>query len=188
MPNTQQIYNFHDFSTIVAPDIIESVSISTVNPETDWEKISETAQLVTNRILNWFDLNHKDSDTLMFIINELIENVAKYGVQCSNALVMATNNREAVVFESTNTALPHHIQRLGERLAGIRKMIQNENELNDLLITKLLYEDEGTSSGGLGMLLLIKDYTIPMQFLLDPKTNGITIRLNLWKEYIDGKL
>jgi hypothetical protein len=154
----------------------------------NWRRCGLTADFLARYYSYYFPYREKATDrisreaaenTISYILNELIENTAKYSDAQNKGVEVRVSLRETdILFEVSN-----HVseQRAESFLRLARGLLEGNPE--ELYVTQL---EKNTDSSGLGYLTMINDYGVSLGFKVDRVGEGVfrvTVQATMkWKE------
>ncbi len=108
------------------------------------------------------------SELLSTVMNELVENAAKFTADKDAPLqIAARHDGETIVLETRSTADGHRVERLRSALEAVASEDMAE------LFRRRIEERSEPGSSGLGLLLLQRDYGVRLAARLEPKAPGL---------------
>jgi hypothetical protein len=153
-----------------------------------WRRCGLTADFLARYYSYCFPYREKATDrisreaaenTISYILNELIENTAKYSdAQNKNVEVLVSLRESDILFEVSN-----HVTE--QRADGFLRLARGllEGNAEELYVTQL---EKNTDSSGLGYLTMINDYGVNLGFRVDRPGEGafrVTVQATMrWKE------
>lgn len=154
----------------------------------NWRRCGLTADFLARYYSYYFPYREKATDrisretaenNISYILNELIENTAKYSDAEIKGVEVRVSLRETdVVFEVSN----HVTERRAESFIRLARDLLEGNP-EELYVTQL---EKNTDSSGLGYLTMINDYGVSLGFKVDKAGNGVfrvTVQATMkWKE------
>ncbi len=145
----------------------------------NWRRCSLTSDFLSKYFSFFFPYKEKSENTLYreeaeniisFILNELIENTAKYSDdKNSDVNILLAIDETCLVFEISNYTS-------SDNAKGFLKLCSEilESDPHELYIKKIEENiDTGSSGSGLGYLTLINDYGISFGFMFEDMENSL---------------
>jgi hypothetical protein len=154
----------------------------------NWRRCGMTADFLARYYSYYFPYREKATDrisreaaenSISYILNELIENTAKYSDAEDKGVSVRVSLRESdILFEVSNIVSP---QRAESFLHLARGLLEGNPE--ELYVAQL---EKNTDSSGLGYLTMINDYGVSLGFKVDGVDGGafrVTVQATMkWKE------
>lgn len=120
----------------------------------EWTRCSETADFVARFFSHDFDDRDIAGSVLSTVVNELVENVAKFASDKSEpARLTVREYADAIRIETSNRATPAAADAFGET---VRRITARDPE--ELFAEQIAHPPE-TGSAGIGLIMLRKDYS-----------------------------
>jgi hypothetical protein len=154
----------------------------------NWRRCGLTADFLARYYSYYFPYREKATDrisretaenNISYILNELIENTAKYSDAENKGVEVQVSLRETdIVFEVSNHVTAPRAESFIRLARGLL-----EGNPEELYMTQL---EKNTDSSGLGYLTMINDYGVSLGFKVDEAGDGVfrmTVQATLrWKE------
>jgi hypothetical protein len=154
----------------------------------NWRRCGLTADFLARYYSYYFPYREKATDrisreaaenTIAYILNELVENTAKYSDAADKRVEVQVSLRENdILFEVSNHVTE---QRAESFLRLARGLLEGNTE--ELYVAQL---EKNTASSGLGYLTMINDYGVSLGFRVNGRGEGVfrvTVQAKLkWKE------
>jgi hypothetical protein len=154
----------------------------------NWRRCGLTADFLARYYSYYFPYREKATDrisretaenNIAYILNELIENTAKYSDAADKDVEVRVSLRESdMLFEVSNSVTE---QRAESFLRLARGLLEGNTE--ELYVAQL---EKNTDSSGLGYLTMINDYGVSLGFRVDGVGAGafrVTVQATMkWKE------
>jgi hypothetical protein len=154
----------------------------------NWRRCSLSADFLARYYSYYFPYREKATDrisrdtaenTISYILNELIENTAKYSDAADTGVEVTVHLRERdVLFQVSNQVTA---KRAGEFTQLVAELLGGNAE--ELYVAQL---EKNTDSSGLGYLTMINDYGVSLGFMVRRKTDDVftvSVQASMkWKE------
>ncbi len=154
----------------------------------NWRRCSLTADFLARYYSYYFPYREKATDrisrdaaenTISYILNELIENTAKYSDAVETGVQVAVRLRESdILFQVSNHVTA---RRAGEFTRLVSDLLAGNPE--ELYLRQL---EKNSDSSGLGYLTMINDYGVSLGFLVEKNADDVfTVSVQAsrrWKE------
>lgn len=172
-----------------APHLSDSrIALDAEDMARNWRRCGLTADFLARYYSYYFPYREKATDrisretaenNISYILNELIENTAKYSDAENKGVEVLVSLREKdILFEVSNHVTE---QRAESFLRLARGLLEGNTE--ELYVTQL---EKNTDSSGLGYLTMINDYGVSLGFRVDGTGKGtfrVTVQATMkWKE------
>lgn len=154
----------------------------------NWRRCSLSADFLARYYSYYFPYREKATDrisrdtaenTISYILNELIENTAKYSDAADTGVEVTVHLRERdVLFQVSNQVTA---KRASEFTRLVSELLGGNAE--ELYVAQL---EKNTDSSGLGYLTMINDYGVSLGFMVRRKTDDVftvSVQASMkWKE------
>ena len=131
-----------------------------------WESVGEIADLVANHYKGQND-DSINIDLVSMVLNELIENAAKFSYENTSKIKINTNKQEnKLIVKITNEVSK-------ERWDQLLKICNElfSNDLHTLFLDRLIKLNNNKKSSGIGLIILKKDYNANLNFTFKKYNN-----------------
>lgn len=165
--------NFNKIPDILPAEGVVKVSFQPIDLMSHWKKCGLTADF--GAAFYTFSRNVRAEDEekiksiLSTVLNELIENAAKFSRQKSVVELVLKNYSNTILIEAANEV---H----GESAASFMKLCRTllESDLEELYFKQLEEKSVSNSSSGIGLMMLMKDYDVELAFRFVPVRDSDT--------------
>ncbi len=164
------------------------LGLDAVDISHNWRRCSLTADFLARYYSYYFPYREKATDrisrdtaenTISYILNELLENTAKYSDASETAVEVAVHLRERdILFQVSN-----HVseKRAGDFTRLVTDMLRGNPQ--ELYLAQL---ERNTDSSGLGYLTMINDYGVSLGFMVEKNADDVftvSVQASMkWKE------
>jgi len=171
-----------------AEQSISVLGLDAVDLSQNWRRCSLSADFLARYYSYYFPYREKATDrisrdaaenTISYILNELIENTAKYSDATDSGVEVAVRLRENdVLFQVSN-----HVT--AKRAAEFTRLVSDllGGNPEELYVAQL---EKNTDSSGLGYLTMINDYGVSLGFMVKKKADDVftvSVQASMkWKE------
>ncbi|MFI5233205.1 MAG: DUF6272 family protein [Gemmatimonadales bacterium] len=130
-----------------------SLSFVPLDLVTEWSRCSETADFLAQFLAHDYGDRELAANVLSTVINELVENAAKFSSNKSApARIVVSERSDGVTIVTTNVVAPAQAAAFGET---ITRLVSGDPEA---LFAAQLSHPPATGSAGIGLIMLRKDY------------------------------
>jgi hypothetical protein len=171
-----------------SPQSVSVLDLDAADISHNWRRCSLTADFLARYYSYYFPYPEKATDrisrdaaenTISYILNELIENTAKYSDAVETGVQVSVHLRENdILFQVSN-----HVseKRAGEFTRLVSDLLKGNPE--ELYMAQL---EKNTEASGLGYLTMINDYGVSLGFLVEKRADDVftvSVQASMkWKE------
>ncbi|MCB1200982.1 MAG: histidine kinase [Leptospiraceae bacterium] len=162
--------------TIPAESVVK-IEFHPIDLVTHWKRCGLMADFIGS-FYSYSSPGKKDERilyNLSTVINELIENAAKFSKQRSPVLLTLKHYSNLLQVQVTNHVTTH----VSENFKKLANTLLN-SDLEELYFKKLEEKDENDTQSGIGLMMILKDYPVSMAFKFqdheDGKATSVTVK------------
>jgi len=155
MGNSEYIGDFNFVGEEIDAEGVLRVTLQPIDLMTYWKRCGLIADFGAQFYAYAYGKNNDIiQNTISTVLNELVENAAKFSKQRDSYVeIVMKHYINLVSIEVVNEATP----RISESFRGyVRQLVESDHE--DLYFKKLEEKAEDDTSSGLGLLMILKDY------------------------------
>lgn len=182
MGNTVVLGDFEKIPDIVPAESSASMVFHPIDLLTHWKRCGILADFIAS--FYSFTSPGKQDDRVLYnlstVINELIENAAKFSRPRSQVGMNLRHYSNLLLIEVTNEVHAQHSE-------NFRKFASNllEADIEELYFRKLEEKQESDTQSGIGLMMILKDYPVTLAFRfqsIDDNFTKITVRAHISTE------
>ena len=162
-----------------------AVEMPALDLVTQWRRCGLSADFLAGYMAYDFADRGVASNVLSTVINEILENAAKFSADKRRPVrILVQQLGEFVRIEATNTVHPERVERFRSRLVQVL-----EDDPEELFCRHLeTAKDAPPGSPGIGLVMLRKDYGATLGARIEPRGDGlfdVTVQVNIPAEEVE---
>lgn len=154
-----------------------SIYVSSTDMNFYWKRCAILSNFISQFYSHSFESENLDKNAISTIINELVENSAKYSDKENNTIFIEIKDLGKVLrVEVKNRVTPWVKAIFENKIQAIQ-----EGNINQMYFDALESRNNGSGSEGLGILRLLKDYGLKLAYEFTKQEIGfdLTIRVHI---------
>lgn len=154
-----------------------SIYVSSTDMNFYWKRCAILSNFISQFYSHSFESENLDKNAISTIINELVENSAKYSDKENNSIFIEIKDLGKVLrVEVKNRVTPWVKAIFENKIQAIQ-----EGNINQMYFDALESRNNGSGSEGLGILRLLKDYGLKLAYEFTKQEIGfdLTIRVHI---------
>lgn len=182
MANIEILGDYNKIPDIVPAESSASMVFHPIDLLTHWKRCGILADFIAS--FYSFTSPGKQDDRVLYnlstVINELIENAAKFSRPRSDVGLNLKHFSNLLLIEVTNEVHSQH----SENFKKIAKTLL-ESDIEELYFKKLEEKQESDTQSGIGLMMILKDYPVTLGFRfekVDDTSTRITVRAHISTE------
>ncbi|PJZ44397.1 DUF6272 family protein [Leptospira brenneri] len=155
-----------------------SISLSAIDMTFYWKRCDVLSNFISQFYFHSYESKHLDKNAISTIINELVENAAKYSDKENSKIFVEIKDLGTSLRVEVKNRVSPWIKAIFENKI---QMIQSGN-IDQLYFEALESRNHGTGNMGIGLLMLLKDYQLKLAYeftKMDDSSFDVTIRVHI---------